>query len=98
MQVSVILAHPDPASFNHGIARVVLETLAGTSARVNFHDLYKEQFEPLLPAEEVARDVILPGLAGRSPPAGGRGLCAAVRESIGSLPTRLEPYGRQFWR
>lgn len=62
MQVSVILAHPDPASFNHGIARVVLEALAPTSARVNFHDLCKEQFEPLLPAEEVAKDFTLPAL------------------------------------
>ncbi|MGI9535694.1 MAG: NAD(P)H-dependent oxidoreductase [Desulfocapsaceae bacterium] len=62
MQVSVILAHPEPTSFNHAIARKVLETLASEDVRVNFHDLYQEQFEPLLPAEEVARDVDLPPL------------------------------------
>ncbi len=59
MQVSVILAHPDPASFNHAIARTIVATFAHNDARVNFHDLYLEQFEPLLPAEEIARDAPL---------------------------------------
>lgn len=53
MQVSVILVHPDPASCTHAIAETVITTLSGAEARVNFHDLYRERFEPLLPAEEL---------------------------------------------
>ena len=60
MQASVILAHPDPSSFNHAIAETVLSTLSDAAVEVNFHDLYREQFEPLLPAEEIPRDVVLP--------------------------------------
>ena len=51
MQVSVILVHPDPASCTHVISETVITTLSGAEARVNFHDLYRERFEPLLPAE-----------------------------------------------
>ena len=60
MQASVILAHPDPNSFNHAIAEKVVDTLSRAAFGVNFHDLYREQFEPLLPAEEIARNVPLP--------------------------------------
>ena len=60
MNVSVILAHPDHKSFNHAIAVVALETLEKNKHRVWFHDLYKEQFDPLLPIEEVFKDAKLP--------------------------------------
>ena len=60
MQASVILAHPDPTSFNHAIAETVVSTLSNAAVEVNFHDLYRERFEPLLPSEEIPRDVVLP--------------------------------------
>lgn len=62
MQVSVILAHPAPGSFNHGIADTVVETLGKADAQVKFHDLYQEHFDPLLSADEAERDVTLPSL------------------------------------
>lgn len=62
MQASVILAHPDPTSFNHAIAEKVVTTLSAANVRVNFHDLYRERFEPLLARGEIPRDVALPEL------------------------------------
>jgi putative NADPH-quinone reductase len=60
MKVSVILAHPDPSSFNHAIANTTVETLRKNGHEVFFHDLYKENFDPLLPACEIPKDVTLP--------------------------------------
>ncbi len=55
MQVSVILAHPDPQSFNHAVARAALAALEQKGHRVAFHDLYAEKFDPILPADEIPR-------------------------------------------
>lgn len=60
MLISVILAHPDPSSFNHAIARMAVEALRKNGHTVFFHDLYKEKFDPLLPAKEIADDAKLP--------------------------------------
>ena len=60
MQASVILAHPDPTSFNHAIAEMVVTSLSKAAVEVNFHDLCSEQFDPLLPSAEIPRDVVLP--------------------------------------
>lgn len=60
MKVSVILAHPDPSSFNHAIANTTVETLREIGHEVFFHDLYKENFDPLLPSYEIPKDVTLP--------------------------------------
>lgn len=59
MTVLVILAHPDPASLNHALARAVVERLTGNGHAVAFHDLYAEGFDPLLPAAEIPRDAPL---------------------------------------
>ena len=53
MKVSVILAHPDPRSFNHAIAQTALSALRENGHQVAFHDLYAEGFDPLLPAAEI---------------------------------------------
>jgi NAD(P)H dehydrogenase (quinone) len=50
--ILLILAHPDPASFNHAIARVAAEALKGLGHEVIWHDLYAEGFDPMLPAAE----------------------------------------------
>lgn len=60
MNISLILAHPDHKSFNHAIAAVALETLKKNKHSVWFHDLYRDQFDPLLPAEELPKDARLP--------------------------------------
>jgi putative NADPH-quinone reductase len=59
--ITVILAHPDPGSFNHAIAQTAAEELARAGHAVRLHDLYAEGFDPLLPAEEIPRPAQLPG-------------------------------------
>ena len=60
MKISVILAHPDPASFNHSIAQATVETLRAKGHAVRFHDLHQEGFDPLLPSIEFATSATLP--------------------------------------
>ncbi len=60
MQVSVILAHPVQTSFNHAIAHTVVAQLQANGHSVFFHDLYGEQFNPLLPAVEIPKDATVP--------------------------------------
>ncbi len=60
MNVSVILGHPNKGSFNHAIADAVITTLEGNGHHVLFHDLYAEQFDPVLPASEIPKNAVLP--------------------------------------
>jgi NAD(P)H dehydrogenase (quinone) len=60
MKISVILAHPDKKSFNHAIAAAAIETLNENGHKVYLHDLYQENFDPLLPFEEFSKDAPLP--------------------------------------
>jgi NAD(P)H dehydrogenase (quinone) len=59
MKVSVILAHPDEGSFNHAIALAAVAQLTANGHEVVFHDLYRERFDPLLPAGEILKDAVL---------------------------------------
>jgi NAD(P)H dehydrogenase (quinone) len=65
MKISGILAHPREGSFNHAIAEEVVATLHGSGHIVIFHDLYREQFDPLLPYDEIPRDAPLPPVIAR---------------------------------
>lgn len=60
MEISVILAHPNPKSLNHAIAETAVETLRRNGHEVHFHDLYAERFDPLLPAGEIAKNAAVP--------------------------------------
>ena len=60
MNILIILAHPDPISFNHAIARTAAETAKKNGHTVILHDLYAEKFDPILPGEELPRLVDLP--------------------------------------
>jgi NAD(P)H dehydrogenase (quinone) len=60
MKVSLILARPDPGSFNHAIAETSRQTLLRNGHTVFLHDLYAEGFDPLLPACEIPRDAAVP--------------------------------------
>jgi len=58
-KISVILAHPRPGSFNHAVARTVVQALTECGHTVAFHDLYAERFDPVLPYTEIPRDAPL---------------------------------------
>jgi len=60
MKISVILAHPNKGSFNHAIAATVVEALNQNGHEGAFHDLYEEKFDPILPFQEIPKDVPLP--------------------------------------
>lgn len=60
MNVSVILAHPSNQSFNHAIATAAVTTLQTNGHAVTFHDLYAEQFDPILLSEEIPAGIQLP--------------------------------------
>jgi putative NADPH-quinone reductase len=61
MNVVVVVAHPNEHSFNHAIARTVVDTLRNGAHQVVLHDLYAEGFDPVLPPEEFEIDAELPG-------------------------------------
>ncbi len=60
MHLVVILAHPDPRSFNHAIARTAVAELLKNGHQVVFHDLVAEQFDAILPAAEIPKNTVLP--------------------------------------
>ncbi len=60
MTISILLAHPDKSSFNHAIAKTVMDALGRQRKSYHFHDLYDEGFDPLLSAEEILKDAVLP--------------------------------------
>jgi putative NADPH-quinone reductase len=60
MNVLVVLAHPDPGSFNHAIAGAAAAALGRLGHAVVLRDLYAEGFDPVLGREEIPRDAALP--------------------------------------
>ena len=59
MKISVILAHPNPGSFNHAIGAAVIQALGENRHDIVYHDLYTERFNPVLPFEEIPRGALL---------------------------------------
>lgn len=55
MNISIILGHPNKESFNHAIADAAVTSLKERGHTVMFHDLYAENFKPLLSADEIPR-------------------------------------------
>jgi putative NADPH-quinone reductase len=62
MNVSVILGHPRPGSFNHALAAAAAEAARAGGHLVRFHDLQAEGFDPVLPAGEEPEGAPLPPL------------------------------------
>lgn len=60
MKISVILAHPNAASFNHAVATAAIDRLEANGHEVFFHDLHREKFDPVLACEEIPKDAPLP--------------------------------------
>jgi NAD(P)H dehydrogenase (quinone) len=65
MNISIILAHPNPGSFNHAIADTASEAARAAGHTVNLHDLCQEQFPPLVSAAELQKDARLEPLVAR---------------------------------
>ena len=65
MKISLILAHPNPGSFNHAIAAQAVRALRELGHDVMLHDLHAEGFDPIMTKEETARDASLPPLVER---------------------------------
>lgn len=59
MEILVILAHPKKGSFNHAIAETARNVLENKEHRVIFHDLYGENFDPILNHDEIPRNAEL---------------------------------------
>jgi putative NADPH-quinone reductase len=59
MKVSILLAHPNPGSFNHAIAQTAADALRGNGHEVRLRDLCAERFDPMLPAAELGKDAKL---------------------------------------
>lgn len=54
MQISILLAHPNPQSFNHALARAVAAAAEASGHRVILRDLCAEKFDPILPFAEAS--------------------------------------------
>jgi putative NADPH-quinone reductase len=55
MKVLLIIAHPNPRSFNHTLATRIQTRFLADGVEVMWGDLYQEGFDPVLPGEEVLR-------------------------------------------
>jgi NAD(P)H dehydrogenase (quinone) len=62
MKIVQVLCHPRPGSFNLALAATAQESLRALGHDVILHDLYKEGFDPVLGAPELARSFSLDGL------------------------------------
>jgi len=65
VKISVILGHPKQGSFNHAIAGTVVQALKTDGHEVAYHDLYQEEFDPVLPDDELPREAVVPVLVRR---------------------------------
>ena len=65
MNISIVLAHPNPGSFNHAIAHAAAATARAAGHAVKFHDLCQEKFPPALSTTELPRNARLHPLVAR---------------------------------
>lgn len=86
MRISIVLAHPSQESFNHAIGRTALEQLESNGHEVFFHDLYQEDFQPLLVSEEIPREASLPGSIEKH--------CAEIAEADGIVVVHPNWWGQ----
>ena len=53
MKVLVVIGHQNKGSFCHAIAETVIEKLGAAGHEVVYHDLYEENFDPILRHDEI---------------------------------------------
>jgi NAD(P)H dehydrogenase (quinone) len=56
LKASVLLAHPYPKSLNHAIYGTVCEKLKELDVEIFAHDLYSENFNPVMTRRELGTD------------------------------------------
>ena len=59
MNVYVLIGHQRQGSFCHAIADAAIEELKAAGHAVVYHDLYAEEFDPILPHDEIPKDAPL---------------------------------------
>ncbi|MGB8297901.1 MAG: NAD(P)H-dependent oxidoreductase [Polyangia bacterium] len=62
MNISVILSHPRPDSFNHALALAAVDAARAAGHEFRFHDLQAEGFDPVLPAGEETASAAVPSI------------------------------------
>jgi NAD(P)H dehydrogenase (quinone) len=77
MKILVILGHQRQGSFCHAIAQTAREELRAAGHEVIFHDLYDEQFDPVLREAEIPKDAPLDPIVDR--------YCREVAEADGYI-------------
>ncbi len=55
MNVLIVFTHPNPASFNHALLERVSTGLKEAGHNIKVKDLYKENFDPILSASDLAQ-------------------------------------------
>ena len=60
MNILIVVAHPNPGSFNHSLAAAAADTARTCGHTVVMRDLCAERFDPVMPAAEFAKDAPLP--------------------------------------
>jgi putative NADPH-quinone reductase len=60
MKILVVLAHPDPGSFNHALADAAAQAAKKQGHAVTLVDLHAERFDPILPAAEIPKEAPIP--------------------------------------
>ena len=55
MKVLIVFTHPNPQSFNHALLEHISEGLQEAGHEVRVKDLYQEQFDPILQADDLAQ-------------------------------------------
>jgi len=65
MNVYVLIGHQNQGSFCHAIAAAAVDELTAAGHEVVYHDLYAENFDPILPHEEIPQDAPLDPLVER---------------------------------
>jgi len=65
MKVLVIIGHQKKGSYCHAIAATAVEQLEAAGHEVVYHDLYEENFDPILPDAEIPKGAELDPVVGR---------------------------------
>ena len=86
MNISVILGHPNPLSFNHAIAHTALHVLKDFRHTIFYHDLYAEGFDPNLSFDEFDENAELPAYI--------RNYCEELKASSGIIVVRPNWWGQ----
>ena len=60
MKILLVVAHPNPASFNHALAAAAAESLRALGHEIVIQDLHADGFDPVMPAAEFPKNATLP--------------------------------------